>query len=1288
MRAPVGLASPLGLRVDALRVPLVRSNLLQGAPLTGVSLSVAVQSAPGQGLVGRPATAWHTFKVQSLQWRGWTVSGPLSIGVDGGLPTEGQWWARSSLGEGRVMLSGPLAALRVAADVAVSNQALRLAADLRPFEPWPLASAEVKAQSFDVNVLHPSAPHTALQGTVSVRPRDALPGAPGTRLNAPPGGRPDANRPAPARLSDLLIDLDLQNLSPGPWDTLNVPLRHLKGRLVLPGQASGQDMARTGRQGQADVQLVLPGRAGRADGALQVSGPWSLDDRQATRLLLRLQRLDLKALHGQAPPLMWQGEVRVNGQADDSWQVAASLQGQEVPTEGAARVMTEPATLSLNGNWQPQRWRLDDLSLASAGTSAQLQGVWARRSAMPSDPVWQGQADLRLRSFDPARWVPWPRPPGDTTQRTVLNGQAKVVLQDLGPGSPDRPTPWPARWRGTVFTDVQDSALLGVKLSGTLEGQAGSVWSAKARLAAADNTLSAVLAVPAEGLSAGLNGQTAGLTVDAQLRAPQLQSWQAWAQWAGLQGLTGQMSGDIQWRAPGGGRWSSTGQLQADGVKARRADQALGLQQLQANWALGELAQAGQPWKLDARGTQLSWGGWTLPSLLATVQGQRTDHRIELQAQAVLPERKLSTGQRVREQVRLSGAAQAGWRGTLSAPLWEARVSQLSVQPEAAGSPAWLETSPFELRWARQTQGPAWSVSSARAKVFGAELVLERASGEQRDGLAGTDLAVALQPLKVAEVLSRWQPDAGWGGDLTVAGRLTAVRPPGGAWRIDGQLARQSGDLSLSEPGINGASVQRLGIRDIKLGLSAANGLWQFNHLADGRVLGSVSGNVRVQAGSSSPWPAWTDPLQGDIQVKLDNLRAVSVWAPAGWRLAGQMAASLKVQGTLGDPSVVGTLTGQGIGVANPLLGVQVTQGELRVQLEPHLARIERFEARGGDAGGALSVTGVAQLGESPTAELQLQARQFGLLHRVDRRAVVSGQLQASFTSDALLADGQFTVDEGLVDISQSEAPTVGDDVNVVNRPGQDPEPTVQPPARKLNANIALNLGDRLRLKGRGLDTRLSGNLRLSTPNGRPQLQGRIQALDGTYAAYGQKLLIERGSIAFTGTVDNPRLDILAMRAQSATAAAGDVKVGVQVTGTALEPRVRLYSEPSMSETEKLSWLVLGRAPAGLGGADLGLLQTAAAALLDGEGPSRRDTLVGALGLDELSVRQSDGAVKDTIVSVGKQVSQRWYLGYERSLNATTGTWQAIYRLAQRFTLRAQAGDDNALDLIWSRRWD
>ena len=57
------------------------------------------------------------------------------------------------------------------------------------------------------------------------------------------------------------------------------------------------------------------------------------------------------------------------------------------------------------------------------------------------------------------------------------------------------------------------------------------------------------------------------------------------------------------------------------------------------------------------------------------------------------------------------------------------------------------------------------------------------------------------------------------------------------------------------------------------------------------------------------------------------------------------------------------------------------------------------------------------------------------------------------------------------------------------------------------------------------------------------------------------------------------------------------------------------------------------------------------------------------------------------MVSVGKQLSRRWWVGYERGVHATTGTWQVIYRVAQRFTLRAQSGGENALDMIWTWRW-
>ena len=83
---------------------------------------------------------------------------------------------------------------------------------------------------------------------------------------------------------------------------------------------------------------------------------------------------------------------------------------------------------------------------------------------------------------------------------------------------------------------------------------------------------------------------------------------------------------------------------------------------------------------------------------------------------------------------------------------------------------------------------------------------------------------------------------------------------------------------------------------------------------------------------------------------------------------------------------------------------------------------------------------------------------------------------------------------------------------------------------RRADGSLDLSLGDQLRLRGRGLDTLLKGDLKLSTPAGRLNIDGTVRAEQGSYLAYGQKLEIERGVLVFSGRPENPRLDVLAVR--------------------------------------------------------------------------------------------------------------------------------------------------------------
>jgi translocation and assembly module TamB len=403
---------------------------------------------------------------------------------------------------------------------------------------------------------------------------------------------------------------------------------------------------------------------------------------------------------------------------------------------------------------------------------------------------------------------------------------------------------------------------------------------------------------------------------------------------------------------------------------------------------------------------------------------------------------------------------------------------------------------------------------------------------------------------------------------------------------------------------------------------------------------------------------------------------------PAGWRLNGAVHIGAAIGGKFGAPEYTGELRGNALSVRNFIEGVNVSDGEIAIALQGPTARIDHFTARAGN--GTVALEGNATLGAAPRAVLKLKADKFQLLGRVDRRIVTSGEAQLQLDRENLVLDGKFGIDEGLFDFTRSDAPRLSDDVQVVRvKPdAAEAAPTGNPaPGHTLKLGIDVGLGERLRLRGRGIDTGLRGELHISSPNNHLAINGTVRAVDGTYAAYGQKLTIDRGLITFIGVPENPRLDIEATRPNT------DVRVGVQVSGTALNPRIRLFSEPEMSEIDKLSWLVLGRASEGLGRTDTALLQRAALALLAGEGSGVGDQFTKAIGLDDLSLRQTEGEVRETVISLGKQLSRRWYVGYERSLNATTGTWQLIYRIAQRFTLRAQTGADSSLDLIWTWRW-
>jgi translocation and assembly module TamB len=216
-----------------------------------------------------------------------------------------------------------------------------------------------------------------------------------------------------------------------------------------------------------------------------------------------------------------------------------------------------------------------------------------------------------------------------------------------------------------------------------------------------------------------------------------------------------------------------------------------------------------------------------------------------------------------------------------------------------------------------------------------------------------------------------------------------------------------------------------------------------------------------------------------------------------------------------------------------------------------------------------------------------------------------------------------------------------------------------------------------MQISGQGLNARLTGELHLFTnEQGQLRASGTVRTRDGTFAAYGQRLVIDRGNLYFNGPLDDPGLDIVAMRKRQA------VEAGVALSGTLRTPLVRVVSDPPVPEGEALSWLVLGRSPNEAGTGELSALPLASNLLLG----KAANPLKDALMLDELGLR--GGAAGEQMLTLGKRLTDRFYLVVEQGFGAAETVLRLEYNLTRRVVLRLQAGEISGGGIFYRRRWN
>ena len=539
---------------------------------------------------------------------------------------------------------------------------------------------------------------------------------------------------------------------------------------------------------------------------------------------------------------------------------------------------------------------------------------------------------------------------------------------------------------------------------------------------------------------------------------------------------------------------------------------------------------------------------------------------------------------------------------------------------------------------------------------------------------------------------------------ITTAARLAGQKLPvdstlvlGGDWsiaadpRLNGRFGvrRERGDIIAQVPGATGSEREGLGITTL-----AVSGTFRDDALDASATFASARAGTATGSATIGATPGSTigkidahAPLRLAVRAELASLAVFQPWFGTQAAVNGRAQVDVAASGTVGDPLWSGTLRADALRLDAPQYGVNVRDGVLRAHLAQDGIALDEVRFTGGDgtftAEGLIALPGAR---DRTPSHVNWKAQRFRVANRPNLRLVIDGDGAIALQDRRLALRGSVGIVEGHVEYEASPTGHLAPDIVVKGRAVASRREAVSDVPLALDVDV--DLGRDLTFSGEGLEARLAGRVKITT-NASGVLLGRgtIRTVNGTYFAFGQKLTIDRGRLIFDGPLDNPALDVVALRKNLA------VEAGVELTGTVKVPQVRITSSPPVPENEALAWLVTGQGPSDSSRVDYAALSAASAALLGRGGKPVTARIAQQLGLDDISLKSagttsgttSGGGVTNQVVVFGKRISDRLSLGYEQGLSLASSALRLEYALSRQVTLRAEAGTVSGVSIVYRR---
>jgi translocation and assembly module TamB len=658
-------------------------------------------------------------------------------------------------------------------------------------------------------------------------------------------------------------------------------------------------------------------------------------------------------------------------------------------------------------------------------------------------------------------------------------------------------------------------------------------------------------------------------------------------------------------------------------------------------------ASPGGVLRFEAFAAALELGERTLDSLALDIRGT--------------PDRHHLTGHVVSPEAIVDLAADGGYADRS----WTGSVLRLDVVIEALGD--WSLEEPAAVSASAERadlQGSCFSSDPARFCLRGLW---------EAEGAADLEATLTGLPLdRFRETLPE-----GWRLTGTIDTELAGRVDPDGAVRASLRLSTEA--VEVEYPFRDGTDTLRLAesILSATVGEDGVRGEVGLRlERADAAEFGRLDGRFAMPGYQNVHQAVLQENVEAHMEASFPDLSPFESLLPDMENLVGKIAVDVQVGGTPAELEIVGEARLAEGAADLPGLGLELRE----ISLTARGTGTDWIEFDGAlrSGSGTVRIRGESPVAPTTEAPVRIDIRGTRVL-AMDTPEVtlwVSPELDVTATAERLDVTGQVRIPRARVELTEiaetavqpsRDVVIVGDTAAVFRR------------GPNVHASVRISLGDSVSFRGFGFQAQPSGSLLAVDEPGRVTTgTGELVLTGGRYRAYGQDLTLERGRILFGGgPIDNPGLDLRAFRRAS-----DGVVAGLEIGGTLRSPIVTIFSEPPMTQSEALAYIVLGH-PLGQASASEGnRVANAATALGIKGGNLLARRIAERFGLEEVRI-EAQGPLEEASLVAGKYLSPRLYVSYGIGLFDPVSTFRMRYILSSKWLLQAETGEGTGADLLY-----